>query len=156
MAPAVFMRRLGALFVPAVLIGVACAASTVPGAPAPGKAPSSAPVAVPGSEARSEVASAVTGEGRANGPASPAFGQLNPTGPKDFDRTEFVQLLRRDVIRPVYSPEYRTARQVALDPEDLVIGVSLAGEHRAYPVKTLEFSEMVNDVLGGSPILVSW
>ena len=99
---------------------------------------------------------ATIGAGDAADPISPVSSPLNPAGPKNFDRTEFVQLVPRDVIRPVYSPEYRAARQVGLDSEDLVIGVSINGEHRAYPIKTLAFSEMVNDVLGTSPILVSW
>ena len=39
---------------------------------------------------------------------------------------------------------------------DLVIGVSIAGDSRAYPIRVLRFREMVNDELGGVPILVTW
>ncbi len=44
----------------------------------------------------------------------------------------------------------------ALDSDDLVIGVSMGGESRAYPIRPLRFREMVNDELGGTPILVTW
>ena len=184
------MLRLGALLVPAVLIGVACVTSTDPLEPAPGHAPavdgspvakaasaesdrptppldrdagnptslapSSASGATPEAEARSEATPAELVDGDAADPISAIFRELNPTGPKQASVSRFSQLLPRDAIEPVYSPEYRTARQVALDPEDLVIGVSIAGEHRAYPIKTLASSEMVNDVLGRAPILVTW
>ena len=37
-----------------------------------------------------------------------------------------------------------------------MIGVAINGESKAYPVGPLNFREMVNDVVGGVPILVSW
>ena len=43
-----------------------------------------------------------------------------------------------------------------LDPRDLVIGVSVDGEHHAYGVAYLSSHEVVNDVLGGRPIAVTW
>ena len=89
-------------------------------------------------------------------PISSVLRDLNPTGPKPVIRSQFLQLLPRDAIKPVYVPTYLSAHTVALDPEDLVIGVSIAGEHRAYPIRTLQFSEMVNDELGGVPILATW
>ena len=89
-------------------------------------------------------------------PISSVLRDLNPTGPKPIIRSQFLQLLPRDAIEPVYLPTYLSAHTVALDPEDLVIGVSIAGEHRAYPIRTLQFSEMVNDELGGAPILATW
>lgn len=144
--------RWGILALSAALLGLACASLAAPADPPVGQTALPAQV----SETEETDSSALTGEGRANGPVSPVLSHLNPAGPKNFDRTEFLQLIPRDVIKPVYTPEYRTARQVALAPNDLVIGLSIVGDHRAYPLKTLEHSEMVNDVLGGSPILVSW
>jgi hypothetical protein len=43
-----------------------------------------------------------------------------------------------------------------LDPEGLVLGVVLNGESRAYPHNVLWWHEIVNDVLGGRPILVTY
>jgi hypothetical protein len=43
-----------------------------------------------------------------------------------------------------------------LVPDDLVIGVEIAGETRAYPVRVLNWHEVVNDTLGGVPIAVTY
>ena len=88
--------------------------------------------------------------------AASAVLDLNPTGPKEADLRFFEQLLPRDAIRPVYAPTIDTAETAGLDSEDLVIGVSIGGESRAYPIGPLRFREMVNDELGGIPILVTW
>ena len=42
-----------------------------------------------------------------------------------------------------------------LVPEDLVLGVVINGEARAYPHGVLWWHEIINDVLGGRPILVT-
>jgi hypothetical protein len=39
---------------------------------------------------------------------------------------------------------------------DRVIGASLGGEHRAYPLRFLVWHEVVNDTLGGTPIAVTY
>ena len=41
-----------------------------------------------------------------------------------------------------------------LEPGDRVIGVEIGGETRAYPMKVLNWHEVVNDELGGVPIVV--
>jgi len=43
-----------------------------------------------------------------------------------------------------------------MEPDDLVIGIAIADEAKAYPVGVLRFREMVNDEISGIPILVSW
>jgi hypothetical protein len=45
--------------------------------------------------------------------------------------------------------------EVRLQPDDPVIGVSRAGEARAYPLRILNWHEVVNDSLGG-PLLVTY
>jgi hypothetical protein len=39
-------------------------------------------------------------------------------------------------------------------PSDLVVGVSLGGQARAYPLRVLVFHELVNDTLGNEPLLL--
>ena len=39
---------------------------------------------------------------------------------------------------------------------DRVFGVSINGEHRAYPLRILNFHEMANDVVGGVPIALAY
>lgn len=68
----------------------------------------------------------------------------------------FPTLLPYDAIRPIYEPEFATANEAPLEDDELVIGISLNGESKAYPITVLRSREMVNDELGGKPILVTW
>ena len=43
-----------------------------------------------------------------------------------------------------------------LVPDDRVIGVNLKGETRAYPIKILNWHEVVNDTIKGMPIVVTF
>lgn len=72
------------------------------------------------------------------------------------DHGQFRQLLPRDAIFPIYEPRFVTAEEAGLDPGELVIGVELNGESKAYPIGPLVRREMVNDTVGGVPILVTW
>ena len=68
----------------------------------------------------------------------------------------FPTLLPYDAIRPIYEPEFAPANNAPLEDDELVIGISLNGEAKAYPITVLRSREMVNDELGGKPILVTW
>ncbi len=74
----------------------------------------------------------------------------------DFDAIFPPQLIAPDGIRPVYEPRFVAAADAPLEDDELVIGISLEGESKAYPITVLRFREMVNDELGGLPILVTW
>ena len=74
----------------------------------------------------------------------------------NVDLDGFTQLLERDAIRPIYRPLVVDAAEADLVADELVLGVQIGGEARAYPVGTLRFREIVNDVLGDTPILVTW
>ena len=65
-------------------------------------------------------------------------------------------LIPRDSIKPIYEPTFISAAEAGLKEADLVIGLSLNGDSRAYPVHILRRREMVNDVVGGVPILATW
>ena len=66
------------------------------------------------------------------------------------------QLLQKDAIRPVYDPQFVPAEVTPLGDRDYVLGVALNGDARAYPIGILRFREMVNDTVGGVPVLVTW
>ncbi len=68
----------------------------------------------------------------------------------------FRQLLPRDGIRPIYDPVFTSAAEVDWRDGTQVIGVAAGGEAKAYPVSFLDRHEMVNDVIAGDPILVTW
>ena len=75
----------------------------------------------------------------------------DPTG-----LNSFRQLLDRDDIAPIYDPSFVPANLSGLQPDEMVIGVSIDGDSRAYPIRYLRWREMVNDEVGGIPILVTW
>lgn len=74
-------------------------------------------------------------------------------GPEDI-----ITLLPYDAIKAILDPRHvdvEWANQQMTDLEQ-VIGVSIGGEHRAYPIYMLSSREIVNDVVGGVPIAVTW
>lgn len=65
-------------------------------------------------------------------------------------------ILDRDTIRPIYDPQFVNAEEVDWSPRTLVLGVSLGGEAKAYPIAHLNFREMVIDEVEDTPVLVTW
>ena len=65
-------------------------------------------------------------------------------------------------VRPDGIPDLQNApvvyadEQDYLQPTDRVFGVSINGEHRAYPLRIVNAHEMANDVLGGEPIALAY
>jgi hypothetical protein len=85
------------------------------------------------------------------------YRQVSPSGPIGSAPPGGLQsALLPDSIQPIYSPKYIHAGVALLEPEELVLGVDIDGEARAYPVGLMRFREMANDTVGGVPILVTW
>jgi hypothetical protein len=78
---------------------------------------------------------------------------INELVDSDYARS---QLLARDAIVPIYNPEFVPADQAPYDDSELVIGVEINGEAKAYAIGPLNSREMVNDTVGGVPVLVTW
>lgn len=84
--------------------------------------------------------------------------------PELFDPTEtdaerpddYRESLPRDAINPVYDPTFVVAGEIDWPQEELVIGIEIDGEARAYPVGFLTWREIVNDWHKGIPTLVTW
>lgn len=63
----------------------------------------------------------------------------------------------KDGIPALTNPKFVTARQANyLQPQDRVIGVVVDGEARAYPLKILDYHEIVNDRIGKLPVAVTY
>ena len=91
--------------------------------------------------------------------APPGSGLGPETGqplPVEDPLYEWNQLLSRDSIRPIYDPEFVSADEANYSDDELVMGVEIDGQAKAYPVSVLNSREMVNDELAGKPILVTW
>jgi hypothetical protein len=58
---------------------------------------------------------------------------------------------------PLDNPEFVTAAQASyLLDDELVLGLFAEGEARAYPVRMVFYHHVVNDTVGGRPILVTY
>ena len=71
---------------------------------------------------------------------------------------EIVTLLPRDGIPAIDNPRFYSAAEANAEyaPDELVLGVSLGGESRAYSTALLSSHEIVNDTVGGRKIAVTW
>ena len=71
---------------------------------------------------------------------------------------ELVTLLGFDAIPAILNPELVTASEAeaSMDRDEQVLGLSINGEHRAYSIRMLSRHEIVNDVVGGVPVAVTW
>ena len=79
-------------------------------------------------------------------------------GSERIDLTEVVWGgVRTDGIPDLQSPPTLAAGEADyLAPRDRVFGVSINGEHRAYPLRIMNPHEMANDTLGGEPIALAY
>ena len=65
-------------------------------------------------------------------------------------------------VLPDGIPDIRNPIMLAADeadflaPDERVFGVAINGDARAYPLRIANAHEMVNDVVGGEPIALSW
>jgi hypothetical protein len=64
----------------------------------------------------------------------------------------------RDGIPSIDNPKFVSVQDASkfLQGSDLVIGVSVNGDTRAYPLQILVWHEIVNDVVGGTPVAVTY
>lgn len=62
----------------------------------------------------------------------------------------------RDGIPSIDQPKFLSAVQGGLDPASLVVGITLNGESRAYPVAILNWHELVNDRIGTQALVISY
>ena len=89
---------------------------------------------------------------------------ISVPAPAGFDtstpdlRLELLTLLGRDAIAAILDPQFVTPFEAEqwMEPDERVLGLSLNGEHKAYPIKMLSRDEVVNDVVGGEPVTLTW
>ena len=78
--------------------------------------------------------------------------------PKSEPDYEIVTLLPPDAIPAISDPTFVSADEAddQYDHDELVLGVEIDGDARAYSIPLLSRHEIVNDVVGGKPIAVTW
>jgi hypothetical protein len=63
----------------------------------------------------------------------------------------------KDGIPALLKPKFVGVDQADfLSPEDQVIGVVMSGQPKAYPIKILNWHEVVNDYAGDMPLVVAF
>lgn len=93
------------------------------------------------------------------GPRSQAVSTLAiplPTPPA-IDAAGLDTLLPPDSIQAIDDPQFLKASQAQdMAPDERVIGIEINGDSRAYPLNILSSHEIVNDVVGGELVAVTW
>jgi len=60
------------------------------------------------------------------------------------------------MFHPIGQPSFLRAQQAKIDPDDKVIAVSINGEAHAYPIRTMGYHHVVNDVVGSRAIVATY
>lgn len=87
---------------------------------------------------------------------TPVTDPVLPTPERDFD---VITLLPPDAIPAISNPGFYESLEAAdesYSDDDLVLGIEIDGDARAYSVPLLSRHEIVNDVVGGKPVAVTW
>ena len=71
---------------------------------------------------------------------------------------EIVTLLGFDAIPAILDPQFVSVDEADdwMDSDELVLGLSINGDSRAYSVPMLSSHEIVNDTVGGRKVAVTW
>lgn len=100
--------------------------------------------------------------------APPALAESVMDWQREFPETDFAKRVidlaeirsdgaTRDSIPPILAPRFRPVAEIEeLGAFEPVISVAVAGDRRAYPLRILLWHEIVNDAVGGLPLLVSY
>jgi hypothetical protein len=89
-------------------------------------------------------------------PSASAFAPpVTPTAQREY---AIITLLPPDAIPAIDNPQFHSAAAADAEyaPDEMVLGVSLGGESHAYSTAYLDRHEIVNDVVGGRKIAVTW
>lgn len=64
----------------------------------------------------------------------------------------------RDGISPIETPSYVSVRVADewIDDDELVLALTYQGEVRAYPLQILVWHDVVNDIIAGDPLLITY
>jgi hypothetical protein len=73
---------------------------------------------------------------------------------EDFDAEVPWGCASRDCIPSIDEPRFDDGQW--LEDDDRVLGIEIGGDARAYPVRILNWHEIVNDVVGGTPVAVTY
>lgn len=72
----------------------------------------------------------------------------------------FAVLSRVNIYELMFHPDthplFASVQQTKLDPDDMVMAVKLGGMARAYPIRSMGYHHVINDVVGKEPIVATY
>jgi hypothetical protein len=60
------------------------------------------------------------------------------------------------MFHPLEHPQFLASAQAPVEPTDMVIAVRVGSEARAYPIRTMAYHHVVNDTVGGVPLIATY
>jgi hypothetical protein len=67
-----------------------------------------------------------------------------------------INIYERMMFHHYDHPSFSAAAQAKLDGDEKVIAISIGGVARAYPIRSMSYHHVVNDVVGGVPIVATY
>lgn len=58
--------------------------------------------------------------------------------------------------KPLPNPKFVPIAQSGLDPSEKILGITIRGESRAYPIRILAYHAILNDQVGGQPVAATY
>ena len=106
----------------------------------------------------SETATATVSVQGTSNPASSTQEASARVDEEEESEYEIHNIIPRDKIPAILDPQFLDAEEAAenYNEHEQVLGLSIDGDHRAYPIPYLSRHEIVNDIVGGQPVAVTW
>jgi hypothetical protein len=60
------------------------------------------------------------------------------------------------MFHPVNSPQFESARMSKLDSGEMILAVRFGSDARAYPISQMAYHHVLNDVVGGIPVVATY
>lgn len=60
------------------------------------------------------------------------------------------------MFHPNAVPSFAPASDAAIDPGDMLLAVDISGQARGYPIRYLGYHHIINDIVGGQPIAITY
>jgi hypothetical protein len=60
------------------------------------------------------------------------------------------------MFHPIHGPQFEAQAQSKLDPKEMIMAIRIGSDVRAYPISQMAYHHVLNDVVGGVPVAVTY
>ncbi len=60
------------------------------------------------------------------------------------------------MFHPIAGPEFLVQSESKLDAKEMIMAVRFASDARAYPISQMAYHHVLNDIVGGVPIVATY